>query len=141
DIDECQETVCDQVCINTPGSYRCGCHAGYRWLYGDIKCTDINECTEMLDECQHICHNNQGGYHCHCHRGYRLNPDRQTCSFGGGLGSRPWKPIKDTPKIDKRDKADTAVKTDKVKKTQDKTVEKKKIKQEQRERSTDRREG
>lgn len=32
DIDECQYTldpVCSQKCMNTPGSYRCGCTTGY----------------------------------------------------------------------------------------------------------------
>ncbi|XP_066566877.1 collagen and calcium-binding EGF domain-containing protein 1 isoform X2 [Amia ocellicauda] len=32
DIDECankNETVCSQICINTPGSYRCECERGY----------------------------------------------------------------------------------------------------------------
>ncbi|CAJ0932226.1 unnamed protein product, partial [Mesorhabditis belari] len=32
DIDECKEIpgVCDQLCQNLPGSYRCGCHRGYK---------------------------------------------------------------------------------------------------------------
>lgn len=31
DIDECALKIdgCDQVCVNTPGSYRCDCHSGY----------------------------------------------------------------------------------------------------------------
>nr|XP_006627274.2 PREDICTED: collagen and calcium-binding EGF domain-containing protein 1 isoform X1 [Lepisosteus oculatus] len=32
DIDECankNETICSQICINTPGSYRCECEKGY----------------------------------------------------------------------------------------------------------------
>ncbi|ULU04994.1 hypothetical protein L3Y34_017620 [Caenorhabditis briggsae] len=36
DIVECETPgVCDQICLNTPGSYRCACHAGYQLSYGD----------------------------------------------------------------------------------------------------------
>uniref|UniRef100_A0A3Q0RYD0 CUB domain-containing protein n=1 Tax=Amphilophus citrinellus TaxID=61819 RepID=A0A3Q0RYD0_AMPCI len=38
DIDECSKTdaredsglLCSQICINTPGSYHCSCHSGYK---------------------------------------------------------------------------------------------------------------
>ena len=29
DIDECKEKVCDHLCFNRPGSYKCGCYRGY----------------------------------------------------------------------------------------------------------------
>ena len=29
DIDECNSNPCEQMCINTAGSYRCSCHSGY----------------------------------------------------------------------------------------------------------------
>lgn len=42
DIDECasyNETVCSQICVNTPGSYRCECQRGF-YLEDDGKsCT------------------------------------------------------------------------------------------------------
>ncbi len=42
DIDECannNETVCSQICVNTPGSYRCECEKGF-YLEDDGKtCT------------------------------------------------------------------------------------------------------
>lgn len=37
DIDECAEDngKCNQICINTIGSYKCDCNEGYRMLYGN----------------------------------------------------------------------------------------------------------
>ncbi|CAJ0586597.1 unnamed protein product, partial [Mesorhabditis spiculigera] len=37
DIDECKEIpgVCDQICKNTPGSYHCACHPGYKLSQGN----------------------------------------------------------------------------------------------------------
>ena len=30
DVDECDgSSICQQVCINTPGSFTCGCQEGY----------------------------------------------------------------------------------------------------------------
>ncbi|KAF1766393.1 hypothetical protein GCK72_006350 [Caenorhabditis remanei] len=38
DIIECETPgVCDQICLNTPGSYRCACHAGYQLSFGETK--------------------------------------------------------------------------------------------------------
>lgn len=37
DIDEC-EGVCSQLCINTPGSYRCDCHPGYEMEADGHRC-------------------------------------------------------------------------------------------------------
>ena len=39
DIDECEENVvCDQVCVNTNGSYYCDCEAGYNLRNDNITC-------------------------------------------------------------------------------------------------------
>uniref|UniRef100_A0A8R1DKW4 EGF-like domain-containing protein n=2 Tax=Caenorhabditis japonica TaxID=281687 RepID=A0A8R1DKW4_CAEJA len=38
DVNECETPgVCDQICLNVPGSYRCACHAGYKLSYGPPK--------------------------------------------------------------------------------------------------------
>jgi hypothetical protein len=38
DVDECNGTsICQQVCINTPGSFECGCEQGYE-LSGTTDC-------------------------------------------------------------------------------------------------------
>ena len=43
DNDECVlgTALCDQVCINTHGSYRCACNSGYQLLSDPHKCYGI----------------------------------------------------------------------------------------------------
>ena len=40
DIDECSENRdnCRQLCRNTPGSYSCSCHTGYRLTSDGVTC-------------------------------------------------------------------------------------------------------
>ena len=40
DIDECSENShdCEQVCVNTPGSFTCSCGEGYEALYDGRSC-------------------------------------------------------------------------------------------------------
>lgn len=40
DIDECEASLCDQNCTNTPGNYVCSCTEGFR-LIKDTKCVRI----------------------------------------------------------------------------------------------------
>ncbi|RMX34824.1 hypothetical protein pdam_00022842, partial [Pocillopora damicornis] len=80
DIDECSGSnkfkVCAKVgavCINTHGSYSCGCKKGYT---GNGKqCTDINECVEH-DCDQGECQNTQGSFRCDCFSGYAMNAEK-----------------------------------------------------------------
>ena len=47
DIDEClpDNGGCEHDCINTPGSFHCGCRDGYAFISGSLThCEDINEC-------------------------------------------------------------------------------------------------
>ena len=46
DIDECSQKHCDQVCVNTPGSYKCFCDQGYELDIDDRSC--IREFTFLL---------------------------------------------------------------------------------------------
>ena len=39
DIDECQTDLCDQMCINFHGGYRCACEEGYLLGEDMISCT------------------------------------------------------------------------------------------------------
>ncbi|KAK6296968.1 hypothetical protein J4Q44_G00331100, partial [Coregonus suidteri] len=57
-------------CENTPGSYRCVCHTGYK-LQGKT-CTDVDECKLLHPEvCKSgVCINNIPGYSCSCTIGY-----------------------------------------------------------------------
>lgn len=39
DIDECLGNPCDTLCINTDGSFRCGCPAGFELASNGVSCT------------------------------------------------------------------------------------------------------
>nr|XP_022292249.1 mucin-4-like isoform X6 [Crassostrea virginica] len=73
DIDECASgnpcSGANQVCQNTPGSYRCICEAGYNET-SPGNCTDINEC--ITSPCGQTCSNTPGSYSCSCNPGFRL---------------------------------------------------------------------
>ncbi|XP_050808096.1 thrombomodulin [Gopherus flavomarginatus] len=42
DIDECEQSYCDQLCTNKPGSYTCHCQEGYS-LHKEHKCISEDE--------------------------------------------------------------------------------------------------
>ncbi|PVD35899.1 hypothetical protein C0Q70_02868 [Pomacea canaliculata] len=110
DIDECANSpdTCGhigQVCINTPGSYRCECVDGF---YADGGyCHDINECEDGSAVCgQHSeCVNMLGAYDCvccmgyskhgaSCRRDYNLDiiygaPGLECCNYPGGNSDDP----------------------------------------------------
>ncbi|XP_061188887.1 uncharacterized protein LOC133197060 [Saccostrea echinata] len=72
DIDECKNNPCmeeHQICVNTPGSFRCDCVAGFINVNGN--CLDIDEC-ENPTACTQKCINTEGSYTCGCKAGYRL---------------------------------------------------------------------
>ncbi|XP_078381846.1 uncharacterized protein LOC144664603 isoform X2 [Oculina patagonica] len=81
DFDECSAHShdCQQVCVNTDGSFRCECHSGFMLQRDRKSCEDVNECTVGSHFCDDICHNTLGSYTCHCTSGYRLLEDRKTC--------------------------------------------------------------
>ncbi|RWS19705.1 hemicentin-1-like isoform X3, partial [Leptotrombidium deliense] len=69
DIDECQKDdskYCD-TCVNTVGSFICGCKDGKELRYdgGQANCADINEClTENVCKVNEQCVNTHGSYTC-----------------------------------------------------------------------------
>eukprot|EP01053_Blabericola_migrator_P004747 Blabericola_migrator_1__4746@NODE_24_length_21460_cov_93_666994_g21_i0_p5_GENE_NODE_24_length_21460_cov_93_666994_g21_i0NODE_24_length_21460_cov_93_666994_g21_i0_p5_ORF_typecomplete_len519_score97_05EGF_CA/PF07645_15/4_6e10EGF_CA/PF07645_15/2_7e09EGF_CA/PF07645_15/12EGF_CA/PF07645_15/1_2e08EGF_CA/PF07645_15/37EGF_CA/PF07645_15/1_9e03FXa_inhibition/PF14670_6/1_3e05FXa_inhibition/PF14670_6/0_0032FXa_inhibition/PF14670_6/2_4e02FXa_inhibition/PF14670_6/0_053FXa_inhibition/PF14670_6/4_9e03EGF_3/PF129 len=77
DINECRgelgHPVCtdkSEYCINTAGSFHCGCRPGYQERPDKQPgCVDINECEyPSMNTCDpsQICHNKPGGYECVC---------------------------------------------------------------------------
>ncbi|KAG5668884.1 hypothetical protein PVAND_016804 [Polypedilum vanderplanki] len=78
DINECNENgnLCDQMCVNTIGSYKCMCRRGYRIV--DDKCVDIDEC-KVSNVCSHYCMNVKGSFKCKCPNGMRIGKNKRTC--------------------------------------------------------------
>ena len=68
DEDECKygENSCEQVCVNTIGSYECYCRSGYTLAADRVSCVDIDECENSTEICDSgkTCVNTQGGYFC-----------------------------------------------------------------------------
>ncbi|XP_048464442.1 matrilin-4 isoform X2 [Rhincodon typus] len=71
---------CEQICISTPGSFRCACREGYVLNPDKKTCTAVNHCALGDHGCEHICVSTPGSYHCRCRPGYTLNQDKKTCS-------------------------------------------------------------
>lgn len=69
---------CKATCINTIGSYKCLCNAGYR-LVANRVCTDVDECRAGTHNCDQICLNTRNGFQCGCHPGFQLADDGKTC--------------------------------------------------------------
>ena len=81
DINECTEgtDTCQQLCLNTMGSYSCDCDPGYRLASDGFICNDIDECGENPDGCAQNCTNTEGSYTCSCRLGYSLASDDHWC--------------------------------------------------------------
>lgn len=84
DVDECslplsdpEAATCDQRCINTPGTYICGCDTGYR-LVGGSSCIFVNECEVNNGGCDHRCIAFLGGHKCECDETSELDPSDDT---------------------------------------------------------------
>ena len=48
DIDECGSDVCDQICVNSPGSYVCTCRSGY------VLNSDTSTCDSKYNICMYM---------------------------------------------------------------------------------------
>uniref|UniRef100_A0A5F8G7T8 Fibulin 7 n=1 Tax=Monodelphis domestica TaxID=13616 RepID=A0A5F8G7T8_MONDO len=73
DVNECEiyklegaNQLCMHNCINTPGSFRCSCPAGYRTLEDGKSCEDIDECADSQHTCTRgtTCINTGGSFQC-----------------------------------------------------------------------------
>lgn len=66
--------------MNTIGSYRCDCLAGFKKVNeADKVCIDVDECKEVHGLCAQRCINFWGSYRCGCDTGYQLNVNNRTC--------------------------------------------------------------
>ena len=79
DIDECAtgQALCQQKCVNTPGSFTCRCPVGYELQADGISCKDIDECTQgVCHGADKLCVNTMGSFKCQsieCPRNYVLD--------------------------------------------------------------------
>ncbi|KAH0617545.1 hypothetical protein JD844_015909 [Phrynosoma platyrhinos] len=76
---EVKKHDCEQICVNTPGSYVCQCYDGYKLLEDGKSCFLVNYCALNNQDCQHECVNTEESYYCQCRQGFILNPDKKTC--------------------------------------------------------------
>lgn len=83
DVNECALSthLCQQICVNTWGGYRCACNAGFVLGPDNRTCVDVDECEQFKNKhlCIGICENTPGSYECKCPEGYRLGADGRTC--------------------------------------------------------------
>uniref|UniRef100_A0A3B3BIE7 Hemicentin 1 n=1 Tax=Oryzias melastigma TaxID=30732 RepID=A0A3B3BIE7_ORYME len=78
-INECEmRDTCQHECMNTPGSHRCLCPAGYRLMTNGKTC-QVDECLEQNIQCgmNRMCFNMRGSYECidtPCPPNYQRDP-------------------------------------------------------------------
>ncbi|XP_065179894.1 fibrillin-3-like [Sycon ciliatum] len=83
DLDECQDegiSLCAEqnytTCLNTPGSFLCGCDVGYSYSSSLGACTDVDECSTYFGyRCYYraTCRNTPGSFECDCDPGWTGN--------------------------------------------------------------------
>ncbi|XP_067253271.1 fibrillin-2 [Chanodichthys erythropterus] len=91
DLNECVENpeVCvNGRCINTDGSFRCECPAGYKLDYTGTRCDDIDECS-VENLCGNgTCSNVIGSFECLCEEGFEPGP-MMSCEDVNECGQNP----------------------------------------------------
>ncbi|KAH8278249.1 hypothetical protein KR044_008526, partial [Drosophila immigrans] len=92
--DHVPHRVCQQLCENTLGSYRCSCRDGFHLLEDQTNCAP-DDCQDLDNpqlnrtRCAHQCENlESGGYACICPEGYRLSEDAHSCEVLESVCSR-----------------------------------------------------
>ncbi|XP_078313226.1 fibrillin-1-like [Crassostrea virginica] len=79
DVNECavNPNLCvNGICVNTDGSFRCECLAGYKLGADGRTCEDKNECDDSPGVCGNgTCRNVVGGFECFCSPGFEPGSD------------------------------------------------------------------
>jgi len=82
DINECEimRGLCEGgTCVNTEGSFRCECPAGFKYDSETHKCVDIDECANGGACSGGTCINTEGGFECQCPPDWKLSSDGTYC--------------------------------------------------------------
>ncbi|XP_036448595.1 latent-transforming growth factor beta-binding protein 1 isoform X2 [Colossoma macropomum] len=83
EVDECiiRPDICGQgFCYNTPESYNCICHEGYRLDDEGSTCIDVDECADRPDLCSNgRCKNTPGSFLCVCNLGFIPDEEGTSC--------------------------------------------------------------
>ncbi|XP_078573549.1 uncharacterized protein LOC144860254 [Branchiostoma floridae x Branchiostoma japonicum] len=95
DYNECDDDNggCLHNCVNTLGSYRCTCRAGYQVAWSKY-CIDIDECDSYPCRNDGTCRDLENRYRCDCKPGWtgvNCQTDRNECNSNNGQG--PCDPI------------------------------------------------
>ncbi|XP_048511324.1 fibrillin-1 isoform X2 [Athalia rosae] len=75
--------LCSDICIPSPGSYKCACRKGFT-LLGDGKTCRQNNPTDRCKQdnpCQHRCTDTGDAVLCSCNPGYVLSKDKHSCEL------------------------------------------------------------
>ncbi|XP_028649680.1 neurogenic locus protein delta-like [Erpetoichthys calabaricus] len=83
DINECLgSNLCQQQCVNVPGTYKCNCSAGYVLEANGFSCVAQSEsvCNTPANNCEQLCYESNGGFSCACKQDFTLNSDNRTCN-------------------------------------------------------------
>ncbi|KAH8365730.1 hypothetical protein KR093_003824, partial [Drosophila rubida] len=93
-VEHVPHRVCQQLCENTLGSFRCSCRAGFHLLEDQTSCArddcqDLDNPQLNRTRCAHQCTNlESGGYACVCPEGYKLGEDTHSCEVLESVCSR-----------------------------------------------------
>uniref|UniRef100_A0A8C4Q9N7 Fibrillin 1 n=1 Tax=Eptatretus burgeri TaxID=7764 RepID=A0A8C4Q9N7_EPTBU len=84
DIDECAYHAYGRVCkngrcVNTEGSFRCICNAGFDLTPDGRNCVDHDECSTTNMCLNGMCINEDGSFKCICKPGFSLVPSGRYC--------------------------------------------------------------
>ncbi|KAL0113527.1 hypothetical protein PUN28_012588 [Cardiocondyla obscurior] len=91
--------LCTDICVPTPGSYRCECRAGFTLLEDEKTCKQdypIDRC-KPTHPCQHRCTDNGAAFVCSCNPGYDLAKDKRSCILRLPRNKKPDKNKDDEP--------------------------------------------
>ncbi|KAG0712253.1 Fibrillin-3 [Chionoecetes opilio] len=73
--------LCSDLCVPTPGSYRCMCRPGFTLSIDGKTCVQdtITDRCEVNNPCDHICRDTGVSIVCSCNDGFILKPDQKSC--------------------------------------------------------------